>query len=293
MDKVLRDKKAIMVFVLPALIIFVVIIIIPIFMSTYYGTLKWDGIGDGKFIGVKNYIDLFKDSIFRKSIVNSFILALLSIFIQLPISLILALILARGIKGESFFRTVYFIPVVISTIVIGQLWLKIYHPDYGLLNVFLKDIGLGSLTKAWLGEKETALYAAFIPIVWQYVGYNMLLMYTGIKAIPDEIYEAAKIDGASSIRTAWNISIPLSRPILKVCIVFAIIGSLKVFDLVYVLTNGGPVNASEVPSTLMYNTIFHKYMYGSGSAIAVFIVIECLIFTILIQKFFKVEEVTY
>jgi raffinose/stachyose/melibiose transport system permease protein len=293
MDRVMRDKKAIMVFVLPALILFVVIVIVPIFMSTYYGTLKWDGIGEGEFIGLKNYVDLFQDSVFRKSVVNSFILALLSVFIQLPISLILALILARGVKGEGFFRTVYFIPVVISTIVIGQLWLKIYHPDYGLLNTFLTDMGFGSLAKAWLGEKETALFAAFVPIVWQYVGYNMLLMYTGIKAIPDEIYEAAKIDGASSIRTAWNISIPLAKPILKVCVVFAIIGSLKVFDLVYILTNGGPVNASEVPSTLMYNTIFNKYMYGAGSAIAVFIVIECLILTVLIQKFFKVEDITY
>jgi len=293
MDRVLKDKKAILIFVLPAFILFLLIVILPIFLSTYYSTLEWDGIGTGKFIGIDNYLELFKDNVFLLSVKNSFILAILSVFVQLPISLVLALILSRGVKGENFFRTVYFIPVVISTIVIGQLWLKIYNPDYGLLNTLLSSIGLKSITRAWLGEKDTALISSFIPKVWQYIGYNMLLMYTAMKTIPDEIYEAAKIDGASSANISYHITIPLIRPMLKICVVFAIIGSLKVFDLIYILTNGGPIHASEVPSTLMYNTIFHKYMYGSGSSMAIIIVLECLLMTLLIQKLFKVEEITY
>jgi raffinose/stachyose/melibiose transport system permease protein len=295
MERVLRDKVAILIFILPALLLFSFIVIAPIFLSGYYSLLKWDGFGEGTFIGFQNYIDLFTNSTngFGKAIINSLILAVLSVFIQLPIALVLALILATGIKGENFYRTVYFIPVVISTAVIGQLWMRIYHPSYGLLNSILKSIGLDSLATPWLGDAKTSLLAAFVPIVWQYVGYHMLLMYSSIKTVPDEIYEAAKIDGASPVQTALKITIPLIKPILKVCVIQAIIGSLKVFDLVYILTNGGPDHSSEVPSTLMYNTIFHKYSYGSGSAMAMFIIVECLVFTLLVQKFFKAEEVTY
>jgi raffinose/stachyose/melibiose transport system permease protein len=213
-----------------------------------------------------------------------------SIFIQLPISLFLALVLAHGVKGEGFYRTSYFIPGLISTVVIAQLWSKIYNADYGLLNTLLHNIGLGSLAQDWLGQTETALIASFIPTLWQYVGYHMLLMYAGAKSISKEIYEAAKIDGASSTRIAFSITIPLMKPILKVSLIFSLIGSFKVFDLVYVLTKGGPFFSTEVPSTLMYTTIFDTYRYGYGSAISVFIIIECLVFTLLINKFFKTEE---
>lgn len=289
MDKVLKDKKAIFLFVFPALLIFFVAIILPICFSVYYSLLKWDGIGKATFIGLKNYIDLFVNNTdgFTKSVVNSFILALLSVGIQLPLSLLLALILARGVKGENLFRTIYFIPVIISTVVIGQLWLKIYNPNYGMLNIILKKIGLASLAQPWLASPKTALLAAFIPIVWQYIGYHMLLMYASIKSISPEIYEAAKIDGASEIQMSTKITIPLIKPILQVCVVFAVTGSFKAFDLIYILTNGGPLHASEVPSTLMYNTIFAKYMYGYGSSMSIFIIIECLVFTLIIRKIFE------
>lgn len=295
MDRVLRDKKALCIFLLPTFIIFVIIVIAPIFISGYYSTLKWDGMGKGIFIGLDNYKDLFINNSdgFLKSVVNSLIMVLLSVFVQLPIALVLALVLARGVKGENFYRTVYFIPVIISTVVIGQLWLKVYHPSYGLLNSVLNAIGLESLTREWLGDVNTALLSAFVPIIWQYIGYHMLLMYAAAKSISEEIYESAKIDGASGPLIAVKITIPLIMPIIKVCVTFAIVGSLKVFDLVYILTNGGPVHASEVPSTLMYNTIFQKYMYGYGSSMAVFIIAECLILTVIVQKIFKTRDAAY
>lgn len=294
MDKVLSDKKAIFVFIFPAFLIFTVIVIAPIFLSSYYSLLKWDGFGKGLMVGLQNYRDLFINTSdgFPRSILNSFILAGLSVFIQLPLALFFALILARGIRGENFFRTVYFIPVILSTVVIGQLWMKIYHPSFGLLNTFLTSIGLKSWTHSWLGSVDTALMSAFIPSIWQYIGYHLLLMYAAAKSVPDELYEAAKIDGASEMATALRITIPLIMPMIKVCIVFAVIGSLKSFDLVYILTGGGPVHASEVPSTLMFNTIFFKYMYGYGSAMAVVIILECLGLTQIIQRAFKVEEIS-
>ncbi|QNU65775.1 sugar ABC transporter permease [Ruminiclostridium herbifermentans] len=289
MDSVLSNKKAICIFVIPTLIVFCVIVFLPIFMSAYYSTLDWDGIGKGTFIGIDNYIKLFSDDVFLKSILNSFLFAFASIFIQLSISLVLALILANGVKGEKLYRTIYFIPVIISTIVIGQLWTKIYNADYGLLNALLKSIGLENLAYDWLGKENTALVCSFIPTLWQYVGYHMLIMYSGAKSISDEIYEAAEIDGSSKINTAFKITIPLLKPILKVCLIFSLIGSLKVFDLIYVLTNGGPLHATEVPSTLMYSSVFNSYQYGYGSAMAVFIIIECLVFTIILDKVFKTE----
>ncbi len=289
MDSVLSNKKAICVFVIPTLIVFLGIVFLPIFMSAYYSTLDWDGIGKGTFIGIDNYIKLFSDDVFLRAILNSFLFAFASIFIQLSISLVLALILANGVKGEKLYRTIYFIPVIISTIVIGQLWTKIYNADYGLLNALLNSIGLENLINDWLGNENTALVCSFIPTLWQYVGYHMLIMYAGAKSISEEIYEAAEIDGSSKINTAFRITIPLLKPILKVCVTFSLIGSLKVFDLIYVLTNGGPLHATEMPSTLMYSSVFNSYQYGYGSAMAVFIIIECLVFTIILDKVFKTE----
>lgn len=293
MDKILSDKKAIIFFLFPALIFFVLIVFLPIFISGYYSTLDWDGLSKPVFVGLQNYKELFANTTggFVLSIKNSLLFVLVSVFIQLPISLFLALVLANGVKGEKFFLNVYFIPVIISTVVIGQLWMKIYNPDYGLLNSFLKSIGLGSMAKTWLGDPTTALGASFVPTLWQYIGYHMLLMYAAIKSIPTDIYEAAKLDGASGIKMAFKITIPLIKPMLKVCVTFSVIGALKIFDLVYVLTNGGPNHASEVPSTLLVNNIFVRSMYGYGSAIAIFIILECLILTGVIQKFFKVDDV--
>lgn len=295
MDRVLRDKKAIAVFVLPALILFIGIVIIPMFVSMYYSTLSWDGIGEKTFIGFDNYIRLFTNTQdqFLKAVINSVVLAALSVGVQLPIALILALTLARGVKGEGFFRTVYFIPVMLSSVVIGLLWQRVYHPTLGLLNTVLSNMGLESLTRTWLGDMETALVAVFIPIVWQWIGYHMLLMYASAKSIPTELREAAIIDGANHYQIARKIMIPLMRPILRVCVVFAVVGSMKTFDMIFVLTGGGPAHATEVPSTLMLSTIFHKYNYGYGSSMAIFIVIECLIFTVLLQRFMKSNDVTY
>ncbi|GFR39556.1 putative ABC transporter permease protein YurN [Insulibacter thermoxylanivorax] len=289
MDKVFSNKRDIAIFVGPTLLLFFGIVLIPIFVSSYYSLLEWNGVTKPTFIGLDNYVEMFTDSRALNSMKNSLLYAGASVFIQLPISLLLALILASGIKGEGFYRTVYFIPVLLSTVVIAQLWSKIYNADYGMLNTLLTNIGLPHLAQDWLGQRETALAASFIPTLWQYVGYHMLLMYAGAKSVSPELIEAAKIDGASTIRTAFSIVIPLMKPILKVSLVFSVIGALKIFDLIYVLTGGGPFFTTEVPSTLMYTTIFDTYRYGYGSALSVFIILECLLFTVIINKFFKTD----
>ncbi len=291
MEKVRRNKLAILVFILPAAILFFGIIIIPIFMSGYYSLLDWDGITAGTFVGFDNYIELFtSDTVgFAPTVKNAFLFAGLSVFIQLPLALLLALTLSKGIKGERFFVAVFFVPVLLSTTVIGQLWTKIYNPQYGIVNTFLRTIGMDEMCKTWLGEQEYALGACFIPMLWQYVGYHMLLMYAGIKSISTDLREAAKIDGATDWQLNFHIIIPLLKPVLRMCIIFAVTGSLKAFDLIYVLTGGGPAHASEVPSTLMINMIFDRSRYGFGSSVAMFIIFLCFFFAMLIKKCFKTE----
>ena len=292
MKKSLQYKKNIFLFLLPALFLFVTVLIAPIIMSFAYSLTKWNGFTTPEFIGFKNYVELFtsKSININRALKNAFLLALLSCCIQLPFALWLALRLSRPIKGRSAFLSIFFLPVLISTVVIGQLWLKIYNPDYGLLNVFLRSIGLEKWTQIWLGDKKYALGAAFVPILWQYVGYHMLLMYAGIKGVPVELTEAAMLDGATDAQINRYIIIPYIRPILRVSVIFAITGSLKSFDLIYVLTNGGPSHATEVPSTLMISMLFLRNRYGMGSAIAVMLIVLCFVFALLINVLFKEEK---
>ena len=292
MKSVRQNKLAIVLFMLPASLLFFAIIIMPIFMSGYYSFLEWDGVNQPSFIGIGNYIELFTSPIagFPKSLLNVLILSALSVFIQLPLSLGLALLLSKGVKGEKFFVGIFFMPVLISTVVIGQLWLKIYNPEYGIVNVGLNAIGLGNYVRTWLGDQETALMAVFVPIIWQYVGYHMLLMYAGIKSISPDIREAAKVEGATEGQLARYIIIPMLKPIIRVCVIFAVTGSLKAFDLIYVLTRGGPAKASEVPSTLMVSMIFDWNRYGFGSAIAILIIALCFLFAVVIKRAFRTEE---
>jgi len=293
MEKARSNAVAICLFMLPAAALFTVIIIVPIIMSSYYSLLDWDGITKGVFVGLENFVQLFKSKTagFPKTLFNVSVLALLSVVIQLPLALFLAIVLGRGIKGEVFFLSVFFIPVLLSTTVIGQLWSKIYNPDYGILNVTLRALGLDHLTKVWLGDQKTALIAVFIPILWQYVGYHMLIMYAGIKSISPELREAARIDGATEGQLARYVTIPLLKPVLRTSIIFSVTGSLKAFDLIYILTNGGPAPASEVPSTLMVSMIFNRNRYGFGSAIAVMIIFLCFLVAIVLRKLMKTEEV--
>ena len=293
MKRSLTYKLSIFLFLLPALLLFVGVLIAPILMSGYYSFFNWGGPGkEAVYIGLGNYRELFTShSInFMKALGNSLLLALLSVFIQLPLALLLALKLGKRIPGERAFLSIYFIPVLISTVVIGQLWIKIYNPDYGVLNMLLRAIGREDWTRIWLGDKKIALWACFVPILWQYVGYHMLLMYAGVKSVPVELNEAAMLDGATESQVNRYIIIPYIKPILRVSVIFAVTGSLKSFDLIYVLTNGGPFHATEVPSTLMINMLSLRNRYGMGSTIAVMLILLCFAFALLINMAFREDK---
>lgn len=289
MNKAFSNKRSVVLFMAPAALVFLAVMIIPIFATGYYSTLEWDGIGDATFVGIKNYISLLLDNKYEfwQSVGHSFIVLFLSVFVQETIAMVLALILARGVKGEGFFRTAFFIPMVVSTVVIAQLFLKIYNPSYGLLNKMLESIGLERWVNDWLGDPKIAIWAVFIPLIWQYIGYHMLLFYGAIKSLSTDILEAARIDGANYFQISTRIILPLIVPMIETCVVLAVVGSLKTFDFVYVMTNGGPVGATEVPSTIMYDLLINRSVYGEGSAAAVFIVVECLLFTVVLRYAFK------
>lgn len=286
----LNDKKAVAVFVLPAFLIFVGFVIVPLILTGIYSFFDYNGIGKMEFIGFDNFIKMFStDKHFPKALGNSLILAAASIFIQLPLSFILALILARGVPGEKAYRTIYFIPVVISSMVIGQLWMKVFKSDYGMLNTLIRVVVPG-FEYSWLSEPKTAFFCTLVPAIWQYIGYHMLIFYAGIKSLSVDYFEAASIEGASQTTVTFKIVIPLLASVIRTCVVFALTGALRSFDLIYVMTGGGPNHASEVPATLMYTNLFRKMLYGYGSAQAFFIVIECFVLSFIIARIFKKSE---
>ena len=280
----------------PALILFIGVLIAPIIMSVFYSffDMKSISLKGADFVFLGNYAELFTSGSINiwRALGNAMLLAALSVFLQLPLSLGLALMLGKGIKGERGFLSIYFMPVLISTVVIGQLWRKIYNPDYGILNAVLQIIGLGDKMPlgGWLGNEASALWCVFVPTLWQYVGYHMLLMYAGVRSVSPELREAAKLDGATDGQVDWYVVIPSIKPILKVSVIFAVTGSLKSFDLIYVLTKGGPYHATEVPSTLMISMLFERNRYGMGSTIAVLMIALCFAFAILISAAFKERE---
>ncbi|MBR6020389.1 MAG: sugar ABC transporter permease [Lachnospiraceae bacterium] len=288
------DGLTIFLFLLPALILFVGILVAPMASSVINSFYKYKGFGSKEWLGWANYKRLFdKTQIpFWDSVKHAFILAGLSVFIQLPLALGLALLLGRGIKGERFFLSVNFMPVLISTVVIGQLWLKVWDPQ-GLVNSLLRVIGYlkeGDPNIQWLGEGEgKLLYSCFVPMLWQYVGYHMLLMYAGVKSVPTELREAAKIDGATDWQVDRYVVIPSMKQIVKVSVIFAVTGSLKSYDLIRIIATLQTKEAS-VPSTILMDYMSLRGEYGVASAVAVLLILLCFFFAILISVIFKERD---
>ncbi|MCF3942912.1 carbohydrate ABC transporter permease [Oceanobacillus alkalisoli] len=288
MNKVMSNKWIITLYTLPALLLIIVLIVVPLILSGYFGLMNWDGIGAMEFIGLDNYIVALQDTKFWQSAMHSFLLALFSA-LSLIAYLAVALILASKIKGANLFRKIYLIPMLLSSVAIAQLWIKVYNPSNGMLNSILMTLGVNN-PPAWLADPNIVLYAIFVPIIWQYAGFYILIYYAALKNIPDSLIEAAKIDGATPLQIALKIKIPLIMNVFKVTIVLAIVGSLKYFDLIYVMTGGGPNGASEVMASYMYKLAFSSYDFGYGSAIGFLLLIITLIVTVIVRKVTATKE---
>ncbi|SHN26922.1 carbohydrate ABC transporter permease [Gracilibacillus kekensis] len=278
-----KDTWAIIGFIAPAFLIYGVYVIYSIFMTFYYSLFDWTGIDSNMvFIGLENYIALFRDGVFWTSIQNNFLLVIASLFTQLPIGLIMALLLFSPIKGMRLFRSVYFMPFLMSTVAIGILFIFIYEGNYGLLNSVLGVIGLESLQTAWIGKESTAIWAVIATVCWQFAPFYMILFRATIVGIPEELYEAADIDGATGWQRFKNITLPLLMPIIVTSAILSVIGSLKYFDLIYVMTGGGPNNSTELMATYMYKQTFTNFNMGYGSSISFAMFIIAFIVTLFI-----------
>ncbi|WP_371017208.1 carbohydrate ABC transporter permease [Pseudalkalibacillus sp. JSM 102089] len=288
MNKVMSNKFVIALYVLPSLLLIGLLIFIPLLLSGYYGLMDWDGISAMKFIGMDNYINVIQEDKFWDSALHSFLLALFST-LSLIIYLAISLILVSKIKGADLLRKIYLIPMLLSSVAIAQLWIKVYNPNNGILNSILIGIGIDN-PPSWLAEPSLVLYAIFIPILWQYAGFYILIYYAALKNIPDSIIEAARIDGASALQIAYKIKLPLIMGVVKVTVVLAIVGSLKYFDLIYVMTGGGPNGASEVMASYMYKLAFSNYEFGYGSAVGFMLLLITLIVTLIIRKLTESDE---
>ncbi|OPJ54720.1 carbohydrate ABC transporter permease [Clostridium oryzae] len=287
MDLIRRNKKLIIAGLAPALIVYAMFVIIPIFRSFYYGFTNWNGFGTAKLVGFQNFKAILKDSYFWMSFKNNILVVIASILGQIPIALILAIILSRRIRGVKFFRTIYFMPMVVSTVVVALLWSNIYNSQIGILNNLLNAVGLKKLALNWLGNPKIAIFSACIPIIWQYVGLYLIIFLAAIQNISESIFEAAEIDGATEIQKFKSITFPMLWNTVKVAVVLCIAGSMKTFDLIYVMTNGGPARSTEVMAIYMYNKTFTVYQYGYGSAVSTVIFIISLLFILLSQKLMK------
>ncbi|ADV94065.1 carbohydrate ABC transporter permease [Bacillus subtilis] len=276
-------------FLVPALV-FLLFVYIPIFENVFLSLFQWSSFSPEKtFIGLKNYVELFHDPVFYQALTNNVLYAVISIVCQVFGGLILAAVLEDKLvrKWSPFFRTVFFLPVVISMTVIALLFDFIYNPETGLLNQLLQAIGLDQLTRAWLGDDSTAMLSVIFVSQWQSVGYIAMLYIVSIQKIPDELYEAARLDGAGKIQQFFHITVPQTKEMSFVAVVMTLTGAFTVFNEPYILTGGGPGNASEVLSTFLYKSAFTKDMMGYASAIATVVLIITLALSLMQMKFFK------
>jgi raffinose/stachyose/melibiose transport system permease protein len=259
----------------PALLLLGTFVYLPILENVRYSFHQWSSLSPTwTFVGLDNYRTLFADPIFWRALSNNLTYAVLSVVVQVGLSLVLAAILEAGLfsgRLSSFFRVSLFIPSILPITVVGFLWTLLYQPSLGLLAQALEAIGLGDLSRAWLGEEETALLAVVAVSQWQWTGYIAVLFVVAIRAIPRELYEAAALDGAGRIRQFWHVTVPGVRETTLLMACITIFGAIKVFDIVWVMTAGGPNNASEVLGTYMYRSAFRNDLVGYAAAVAVVI----------------------
>lgn len=267
--------------IIPTFVLFSLIVIYPTIKTFSMSFYQWSGISQNAvFIGFKNYVDLFKDRTLIIAFKNTIFLILTVPIITMTLSLFFAAILTQfKLKGKNFYRTVFFFPNVLALVVISILWSQIYHPTMGILNSFLDTIGLEGLKQVWLGDEKVVMWAIVMTMVWQAVGYYMVMYIAGIDGIPKALYEAATVDGASGTRKFFSITIPMLWEVIRTTIIFMISSTLNMsFIFCRVMTAGGPNKSSEVLLTYMYNQAFQNANFGYAMAIAVviFIFTVCL-----------------
>ena len=272
--------------VVPGVAVLVFALVVPLGFSIYYGLTDWAGFGDYRRVGVANYREILtEDPVFWRSLWNVVVLMLVTIFVQNPIAFALAAVLSHvSVRLSRVLRTVYFIPAVLSLVIVAKLWVSVFNPNVGIVNKLLIAVGLDRLATSWLSDPHTALAAVIWIIVWQGFGWALLFYYAGLMTVPRDLVEAARIDGASWLQTYTRVIIPYLTPVLSAVIVIDVVSSMKQMELIYLTTGGGPGQRTQFLGVYLYQKAFVAGEYGYGNALSVVFVVVAIGLTLLVQR---------
>src|SRR3954452_10287513 len=277
--------RTVLLLLAPALILYALFVLLPIVQGAYYSLVKWNGLQPlTNFIGLNNYANAFHNANFIRALGNNVLVVVLSLFVQIPFALALAIYLNRKFPGRTIFRLIFFLPYVISEVITAILFYLMLQPN-GLVNSALRGVGLGFLANDWFGSLSLVMITLFVVISWKYFGFHMILLLAGLQGIPHEVNEAALIDGAGRWQAFRHVTLPLLGPTIRVSIFLSIIGAFQLFDIVWATTRGGPVHYSDTMATFMYDYGFQRSQMGYGSAVSVVMFVICLAFALLYQRF--------
>lgn len=293
MKKYLGNKRVIIFLIAPAMILISVMVLYPMLVLVVHSFTEWDGLNPATFNGISNYIKLFKDPIFYTGLKNGLIFAGLQALIQIPLATLLAFAVKHSGRIEKkLFRISYYIPAVLSITVVSQLWLSMYNADNGLINKLFELLGI-SYRQNWLGDEHWAIVAITMVNIWQFTGYQFILLLSAANSIPDHYFEAARIDGCTKAQAHIKITIPLMQETYKYCLIIAITGGLNAFASMNIMTGGGPGTSTYTLTYLMYRSAFKIGNYGYGCTSAVMLVVQCLIVSIIINRLVARERIVY
>jgi raffinose/stachyose/melibiose transport system permease protein len=280
-----RRGLTIAAFLLPALLLFVGLVLVPILLAIYTSLFKWNGFGGlpTRFVGLDNFVRLLGDEVFQGDLKRGLVLVLLSVLVQLPVALGLALLLNQKLRFRGLYRLIFFAPYVLSEVITGVLFTMVFSPTGGLVNQILQWFGASGQT--WLSDPDTALLTLFFVVSWKYFGFHMILLLAGRQDIPPELDEAGMMDGAGRWQIFRHITLPLLGPTIRISVFLSIIGAIQLFDMVWVLTGGGPIHSSETMAVTMFQYGFKRYEVGYASAISVSMFMISLVFALAYQRF--------
>ncbi len=278
-----RKWPIVLAFLSPALFLYLLFVIYPIAQGMRYSVFDWNGLEPlTQFLGFDNFRDAFADPSFTGALKHNLIILVLTLLLQLPFAMFLAVLLDQNLRGRAFMRMMFFAPYILSEVVTAIVWRQILRPG-GVLDTGISAV-TGSANVLWLADPKIVLYTVFFVLSWKFFGFHMILMLAGLQHIPDELEEAAAIDGASWWQTFRYITVPLLGPTVRVSVFLAMIGSLQQFDLVWVMTGGGPVNASNTMATYMIDWAFRRNQFGYASAVSVIVFFLSLLVALAYQR---------
>ncbi|WP_337102920.1 carbohydrate ABC transporter permease [Paenibacillus sp. YIM B09110] len=290
----MKKNLKLLPFFLPGVALYLALFLYPTVTGFYYSLTDWDGLSPSyQFVGADNYANVAKDIIFHKSIVNNIKFMAAVVVLQTVVSLLLALQLSKQTKVNVALRSLYFVPTILSSVSVGFIWTFVYDPSLGMLNNALEAVGLSLWTQNWLGDAGIAIFSIAAVQAWAHIGQMVILFVAGLQAIPEELVESAKLDGATKLQLFWRVIWPLLAPAAAIVVSYTTIQSFKAFDLVFTMTGGGPAYSTEILSTYIYNSAFMNYTFGKASTASVYFLILISLITFLQFRALRTDRVSY